>query len=745
MEEGFQSSLSQLEDSVKVLQGTVMNFMQGMRSPPDQMNPAIQSRASHVPSPVVIQDRSFKQEPPSSTPVLPNHEPQETDSPAEPEGELSIPLEHNTAAHKLLLWPSIHQMLLPAKYDENYVPRLEEERGLISIYGQGENAYTVDGSELPFESGFRGPQPDVDGDTDVEVDKFGTLNLDIGTATRYYQSFLDNMFKLHPFIEKTELDRKVHTFIQCYCRMNTPPNSASTMRAAWDGPPPAKRRRSNENFGGGGEYMQSVPNAPRRYVDKNIDNALVLMCFAVGAICEVPGPLAGPIMDQKIDYRTQHIPGPMPPLPPKPKQSYPPQGEDAMKYNSSLNSNGSYATNDVISPANSNMALLGSLSTNNLNTSPIQFHSPSLPSAPVEIRKNLSRRSVSHARDEKGNTKNYQVIAGLTMYGYATSILGTLQGGNELEHIQTALLAGLYAGQLAHPLQSHSWIHQAARGCQVLVSQKRYLRCPPGLVRDLYEFAYWTCLQLESDLLAELDIPASGISRVENDMDSPTGKLHFPHVPDSLTSPATLMLLCYSAQVYLRKVLNRVHTCLYKIEKGREPRWTSSVQETLKSFLDLWRESLPEPMAWKDGAPPASDINIARMRAKYYGGYYIIHRPLLYHALHYGNKGARIGPISQTSLNSPTYPQQQNSPSVTANGSTRSSDMARMSSDKGSAPSPSLKDNWTPPKIKLKDLPHKLRAACKTCIESAISSTQALDGVGGHRLVVTNIFGTAHA
>ena len=64
--------------------------------------------------------------------------------------------------------------------------------------------------------------------------------------------------------------------------------------------------------------------------------------------------------------------------------------------------------------------------------------------------------------------RNMDVIAGLAYYRYAAQILG-LQGGNGLPHVQAALLAGLYAGQLAHPFQSHRWIYQAAGACQVLV------------------------------------------------------------------------------------------------------------------------------------------------------------------------------------------------------------------------------------------------------------------------------------
>jgi len=68
-----------------------------------------------------------------------------------------------------------------------------------------------------------------------------------------------------------------------------------------------------------------------------------------------------------------------------------------------------------------------------------------------------------------------------------------------------------------------------------------------------------------SDILAELDLPASGISRLEGRMNFPKGV--FAHtIPNEIHDPITMMMLYYSAQIHLRKVLNRVHTDLYKAE-----------------------------------------------------------------------------------------------------------------------------------------------------------------------------------
>lgn len=164
--------------------------------------------------------------------------------------------------------------------------------------------------------------------------------------------------------------------------------------------------------------------------------------------------------------------------------------------------------------------------------------------------------------------------------------------------------------------------------------------------------------------------------------------------------------------------------------------------------LDLWRNSLPDVMSWKDGEEISDDINAARMRAKYFGARYIIHRPLLYHALHFGNAGTRVNPTGQTAADSPTSSattsQTQMSPSMPTT-SHRASNMARIVSDIGSVPAnTSFPNGWTRPTVKLNDLPSKLRRACIVCVDSAIRSTEAFDGIQD-RLVVTNIFGTAHA
>lgn len=168
--------------------------------------------------------------------------------------------------------------------------------------------------------------------------------------------------------------------------------------------------------------------------------------------------------------------------------------------------------------------------------------------------------------------------------------------------------------------------------------------------------------------------------------------------------------------------------------------------------LQLWRESLPNIMTWKDSDAPATEINAARMRAKYYGARYIIHRPLLFHALHHPEqyKDYNTIPLDQSpnSTNASSASQtQQMSPSMTQ-GSAQATNMTRVKSDVGAQPvnlaslSPAELAKWESREKKKKW--NKLCRACKVCVESAILSTEAFDGLDD-RLVVTNVFGTAHA
>ena len=113
----------------------------------------------------------------------------------------------------------------------------------------------------------------------------------------------------------------------------------------------------------------------------------------------------------------------------------------------------------------------------------------------------------------------------------------------------------------------------------------------PG-IRNLINFAFWTCLQLESDILAEVELPPSGITRYEGQMHQELpSKVTLD--PINETSDMDAALRFYSYQVSLRRELNRVHKALY-VNKALDgfdlP--TRSVQLVLEQNLEDWRTTL---------------------------------------------------------------------------------------------------------------------------------------------------------
>lgn len=131
-------------------------------------------------------------------------------------------------------------------------------------------------------------------------------------------------------------------------------------------------------------------------------------------------------------------------------------------------------------------------------------------------------------------------------------------------------------------------------------------------------------------------------------------------------------------------------------------------------MLEQWRSVLPEQLRWDDAEDPAEDINDARLRAKFYGAQYIIHRPFLRLTLD------REVPIedAKSPRNSTFTPLDER----------RTEPMAPPGADLGL------------------DVPADILRSARICVGAAMQSTIAFDKIiRDRRLVVTNIFGTAHA
>lgn len=224
-----------------------------------------------------------------------------------------------------------------------------------------------------------------------------------------------------------------------------------------------------------------------------------------------------------------------------------------------------------------------------------------------------------------------------------------------------------------------------------------------------------------SDIRAELDYDDNGIGKYEDWVNLPNGITDDLARREVQTSTNT-DILCYSLQINLRRTLNRTHTFIYGTEKINR-RYHGGPREMileLRGFRDTVRkfQQAPELGTWEDGDAPSKDINVARVRGKYYGALYVITRPFLQHAM-YNMTPHQVDLIEPKDI-----------------------DLQRLSEEL-----PQLQ-------LERKDIDYqsdpvytnRVLEAARLCVEAAMHSTVAFDGLGLEtRFILTNIHGTALA
>ena len=376
-------------------------------------------------------------------------------------GQLSMPLHHETAAHKLLIaWDAIHPFyegILSFEYAQNYVMREETQRGNLRIFAQGEgsdgmgknhpslekqssqseyggsNASTMSSSDGNWGIGYDGPtMPAFDTVGGLNMD--GSLCLDPATLARHYESFLSTIWIMHPFLNKVRLQGAFEAFLErnayeysagSTSSLQSPPASAKQQPDMYAQFKASKRKRSDTGFddkrtaGTAKEAAESFRNP----LERSINNALMLLIFALGNICEHREPLPPPVTDD--------------------------------------NASSSFAIPKSPSHANT----------------PRSAATPNF--APESATPDATGRSPFSDQSGRGvgRARNIDKIPGLAYFAYAVGILGEHHGSPSLPHVQSCLLAGLYLGQLARVIDSWRWINTACTDCQLLFKDERYA-CP---------------------------------------------------------------------------------------------------------------------------------------------------------------------------------------------------------------------------------------------------------------------------
>ena len=514
--------------------------------------------------------------------------------PNPPNTTVNVPVEHTTAAHRLLSWPPITKLFKqnPVQdFKDEYVMRLEEESGVLRVYGRGEGRGKRDKAKIDsrqqsasspapsMTSGRSDESPDPSSPDGIWGSGFITpvtspgmshasseppfdfsLNIHPRTLRRLLDSYLNNLHILHPFLDKNGLTRMVKRFCMRYnpdhhklinsLFFTTGANAnVDALRGVHTNHNKTGKRYHHEGYpvnsvtesgSTQGQQKREVP-----MFERSIQTAIVLLVMALGRICEWKQPLPG--------VRTLNEPpssnetGLRHPSPPRGNIQSPP------------------SLSHKTSPASPSSNVLGSTA----DRSPMSMY-PSPKSS-----------------SDESCLRNVDLIPGLSYYAPATDILGNLHGSNDLFYVQAYLLAGLFMGQLARPFESFNWIASACRGCRFLVRDPS-LRKETEPRKNQIKFAFWTCSQLESDILAELDLPRSGIQELR-EVEYPTEYIE-PTDYSAWESTETQLMAYYSGQIHIRNQLNDIQRELYAPENIERATRGFKLRDVFNENLDHWKK-----------------------------------------------------------------------------------------------------------------------------------------------------------
>ncbi|KKY23027.1 putative c6 finger domain [Phaeomoniella chlamydospora] len=230
---------------------------------------------------------------------------------------------------------------------------------------------------------------------------------------------------------------------------------------------------------------------------------------------------------------------------------------------------------------------------------------------------------------------------GLTFFAAAWALIPGLMVRNSVISAQCTILSSAYLFYLVRPLEAWTLLSNTNTRLQLLLGSPG--RIPP-YAKELSDRVYWNSFLFESDLLAELDLPHSGIVQFEEFIDLPHGweedeeggTNHRNSDSESSTPPPGRDSLWYFlAEINLRRLLNRVSHLIYQ---KSHPLTSLLSLDPITSELDFqltqWYESLPLPVRFPrpDPCTPYAPLRSAIqtvLRLRYYACRTIIFRPYI--------------------------------------------------------------------------------------------------------------------
>ncbi|KDN70587.1 hypothetical protein CSUB01_02028 [Colletotrichum sublineola] len=210
---------------------------------------------------------------------------------------------------------------------------------------------------------------------------------------------------------------------------------------------------------------------------------------------------------------------------------------------------------------------------------------------------------------------------GLQYFTAAWALLPGMMTSNNVLAAQCHLLASAYLFYLVRPLEAWNLLCTTSTKLQLLLMSPN--RVPPNQ-RELTERIYWNSLLFESDLLAELDLPHSGVVQFEENVGLPGG---FEGEEQEAIGRDDLWY--FLAEIALRRLLNRVSQLIYSKDSMASTTSLEPVVAELDFQLTQWYESLPMPLQFPFTRNLLADPVQTVLRLRFFACRTIIYRPYI--------------------------------------------------------------------------------------------------------------------
>ncbi|KAI9732876.1 MAG: hypothetical protein M1834_003816 [Cirrosporium novae-zelandiae] len=225
---------------------------------------------------------------------------------------------------------------------------------------------------------------------------------------------------------------------------------------------------------------------------------------------------------------------------------------------------------------------------------------------------------------------------GMAYFDAAWAILPAIMTRNTVMSAQCMVLASAYLFYLVRPLEAWTMLSNVSMKLQLLLGN------PGRIPLDLQELTtrvYWNALLFESDLLAELDLPHSGIVRFEEVVALPGG---FEEEEDE-EQVGRDELWYFLSEIALRRLLNRVSHLIYSRESTISAGSLEPIVIELDYQLNQWYESLPAPVKFTFDQLPHFNSAQTVLRLRFFSCRTILFRPYILFVLE--NEQAAQDPV----------------------------------------------------------------------------------------------------